>query len=47
MIDSFSLGLTHALLVYAAWRLIARPDLDREASEDSPKRGWGRKSGRG
>lgn len=47
MIDNFSLGLTHVLLLYAAWRLIARPDLDREVSEDTPKRGWGRKGERG
>jgi hypothetical protein len=30
MIDNFSLGLTHALLLYAAWKLMSRPDLDRE-----------------
>ena len=52
MIDNFSLGLTHVLLLYAAWRLIARPDLDnpdldRKVSEDTPKRGWGRKRERG
>jgi len=29
MIDNFSLGLTHALLLYAAWRLMRRSDLDR------------------
>jgi len=42
MIDNFSLGLTHVLMLYAAWRLFQRPDLDRE---DAPpaKRGWGRK----
>jgi hypothetical protein len=42
MIDNFSLGLTHALLLYAAWRLYNRPDLDSEDAA-APKRGWGRK----
>jgi hypothetical protein len=42
MIDNFSLGLTHALLLYAAWRLYNRPDLDREDGAPT-KRGWGRK----
>ena len=38
MIDNFSLVLTHFLLIYAAWRLLSRPDLD---SEDSgAKSGW-------
>jgi hypothetical protein len=31
MIDNFSLGLTHGLMLLAAWRLISRIDLDREA----------------
>jgi hypothetical protein len=40
MIDNFSLGLTHFLLIYAAWRLLSRPDLD---SEDTVKKtGWGK-----
>ncbi|WP_274604013.1 hypothetical protein [Sphingomonas sp. CFBP 13720] len=30
MIDNFSLGLTHLLMLLAAWRLLRRPDLDRE-----------------
>lgn len=30
MIDNFSLGLTHALLLLAAWRLVFRADLDCE-----------------
>jgi hypothetical protein len=33
MIDNFSLGLTHLLMLLAAWRLLRRPDLDREASD--------------
>lgn len=34
MIDNFSLGLTHGLMLLAAWFLLQRPDLD---SEDPPK----------
>jgi hypothetical protein len=30
MIDSFSLALTHALLLLVAWRLLSRPDLDED-----------------
>ena len=30
MIDNFALGLTHGLLMLVAWRLLRRPDLDRE-----------------
>lgn len=30
MIDNFALGLTHGLMLLAAWRLLRRPDLDRE-----------------
>jgi hypothetical protein len=41
MIDNFSLGLTHFLLLYAAWKLLGRADLDSES--DAPKSGWGRK----
>ncbi len=28
MIDNFALGLTHGLLILAAWRLLTRADLD-------------------
>ena len=28
MIDNFALGLSHGLLMLAAWRLLSRPDLD-------------------
>ena len=41
MIDNFSLGLTHLLLIYAAWRMLRRPDLDSEGTEE--KSGWGTK----
>lgn len=30
MIDYFALGLTHALIVIALLRILARPELDRE-----------------
>lgn len=30
MIDNFSLGLSHGLMLLAAWLLLRRPDLDRE-----------------
>ena len=30
MIDAFAIGLTHLLLAIAAWRLVWRPDLDRD-----------------
>ena len=30
MIDNFALGLTHALILLTAWRLLRRSDLDRE-----------------
>lgn len=32
MIDSFALGLTHGLMILAAWRLLFRPDLDDGAA---------------
>ena len=32
MIDLFSLGLSHGLMMLAAWRLLFRDDLDREAA---------------
>lgn len=30
MIDNFSLALSHGLLLLMVWRLMWRPDLDRE-----------------
>jgi hypothetical protein len=39
MIDNFSLGLTHALMLFAAFVLMRRRDLDAEppvAPKDSP-----------
>jgi len=33
MIDNFALGLTHLLMLIAAWRLLRRPELD---GDDAP-----------
>lgn len=30
MIDNFALALTHGLMLLVAWRLIGRPDLDKD-----------------
>jgi hypothetical protein len=30
MIDNFALGLSHGLILLAAWRLLRRPDLDED-----------------
>lgn len=30
MIDNFALGLSHGLMLLAAWLLMRRPDLDHE-----------------
>lgn len=40
MIDLFSLGLSHGLMLLAAWRLLFRPDLDDDAAGSARKR-WG------
>lgn len=32
MIDNFSLGLTHGLMLLAAWRLLSRIDLDNDVA---------------
>lgn len=38
MIDMFSLALSHGLMLLAAWRLIARADLDNDRfSADGPQ----------
>jgi hypothetical protein len=39
MIDNFSLGITHALMLLAAWRLLFRDDLDSEEPGGEIK-GW-------
>jgi hypothetical protein len=44
MIDNFALGLTHGLMLLAAWRLLSRPDLgDDDAPPAAPRRTWFRK----
>ncbi len=43
MIDNFALGLTHALMMIAAWRLLSRPDVDDDdasPADDPKKRLW-------
>jgi hypothetical protein len=40
MIDNFGLGLTHALMLLAAWRLLARPDLEDDAAPRVKRAGW-------
>jgi hypothetical protein len=37
MIDNLAIGLTHALMLLAAWLLVRRRDLDNERPE-APKR---------
>ncbi|HEV2745971.1 MAG TPA: hypothetical protein VGW34_01565 [Allosphingosinicella sp.] len=34
MIDNFALALSHGLLILAAWRLLARADLDDDAAPE-------------
>lgn len=34
MIDNLALGISHGLLLLAAWRLLRRVDLDHEAGEE-------------
>ena len=33
MIDNLSLGLSHGLMLLAAWLLLRRPELDRETGD--------------
>lgn len=46
MIDNFSLALSHGLLLYAAWRLLWRADLDRDGAKPESKSGWARQNKR-
>lgn len=39
MIDLFSLGISHGLMMLAAWRLLTRDDLDREETPSAEVRG--------
>ncbi len=45
MIDNFSLGITHGLLLLIAVRLLFRRDLDLDNPGEEKPRGWGRKAG--
>ena len=40
MIDNFALGLSHGLMLLAAWRLLSRPDLDDDDAPKVAKSGW-------
>lgn len=41
MIDYFAIGLTHALLALAIWRLLARADLDSDGdAAEKPVKPW-------
>jgi hypothetical protein len=42
MIDLLSLGLTHALMLLAAWRLFGRADLDRDDA-GATRAPWGKR----
>lgn len=46
MIDHFALGLTHGLMLLAAWRLLSRPDLEDDAAPRAAPRGWAREETR-
>jgi hypothetical protein len=43
MIDNFALGLTHVLMLLAAWRLLSRPELGDDDAPAAPRRSWFRK----
>lgn len=36
MIDNFALALSHGLILLAAWRLLARPDLEKDLPDSPP-----------
>lgn len=38
MIDTFSLALSHGLILLVFWRLLSRPDLDDDAAPSAPPR---------
>ncbi len=42
MIDNFALGVSHGLLLLAAWLLLRRPDLDHEGNDGETRR-WPRR----
>jgi len=43
VIDNFALGLTHGLMLLAAWRLLSRPDIEDDDAPMTPRKGWFRK----
>ena len=43
MIDLLSLGITHALLMIAAWRMVRRPELDRDRADAATPTGFGQR----
>lgn len=38
MIDNLALAISHGLIALAVWRLLRRPDLDREDAPARPPR---------
>ena len=46
MIDNFALALSHGLLLLAAWRLLARPDIEDDEAPREAKGGWFSRIGR-
>ena len=40
MIDNFALGLTHGLMLLAAWRILSRPDLEDDGAPPVERKGW-------
>ena len=40
MIDYLSIALTHGLILLAAWRLLSREDLDRDADSQAKPKPW-------
>ena len=40
MIDHFALGLTHGLMLLAAWRLLWRPDFEDDDAPPAAPSGW-------
>jgi hypothetical protein len=40
VIDNFALGLTHGLMLFAAWRLLSRPDLEDDDAPRTPAKSW-------
>lgn len=44
MIDNFALGISHGLMLLAAWRLLSRPDLEDDDAPRAAKSSWFTKS---